>query len=246
MEEPVGISASAGGGAAYGVASVIRRAIGASKLAMKDLSLAVNAAFNLKQVNAQITATKDKIASLSQSSIDLKNTVTSNLSGSVDPSKYGDLADLMNAYKTQTANNSQFTAQEKQAKKLGLNSGLLAQLAASGPDAFDALNGASKGAVAKLNAQFKAYQSSATGGGLVVQNDVYGGQIRAQQAALKAETTKASALNNSVNKLAMAVAKVSGRPVQVLLDGKVVAHSVFSSGQFVGILNELTHHLDHA
>jgi hypothetical protein len=72
---------------------------------------------------------------------------------------------------------------------------------------------------------------------------VYGSQIAADQRLVTSLGSQAKNLENSIDKLVSVVAKVTGRPVQVTLDGKVLATAVFKSKAFDGVLDGITKQL---
>ncbi|MDQ1734604.1 MAG: hypothetical protein QOH56_855 [Pseudonocardiales bacterium] len=241
---PQGIIATAGGGAAYGIATVIKGQIGEAKTAMAELSKAVNEAFQLKGVQSQMTSIKTALTNLQTASNSLRSGVTSTLAGTVDPTKYTSVSDLIGAFSTGTANNQHFTASEHAASAKGANKSLLAQLAASGNSAgLDTLAGASKGEIAMLNKQFLAYQGSAGAGGLTASNDVYGAQIKADQARYAKLGEEAARDRALIAHSIAVIGKMTNKPVEVKLDGKVIGHAVISGGEFQGVLDNLTHQL---
>jgi hypothetical protein len=252
------ISATADGGAVYGIAGVIQSQVGQAANAMKYLSAAVNDAFKLdgvqdqiKVTQSQLANTKTALANLQTASNSLRSGVTSNLSGTVDPTKYTSISDLIGAYSSATANNQHFSASEHAASAKGANKSLLAQLVAAGNSAgLDTLANSSKGDIAMLNKQFLAYQGSANTGGLTASSDVYGAQIKADQARVVALTkqnaqqeARAAKLETvALSALAM-VGKVTGRPAKLVIDGKELGHVVFASNEFQGVIDNLTHQL---
>jgi hypothetical protein len=252
------ISATADGGAVYGIAGVIESQTGQAAQAMKYLSAAVNDAFKLdgvqdqiKVTQSQLANTKTALANLQTASNSLRSGVTSTLAGTVDPTKYTSIGDLISAYSTGTANNQHFAASEHAASAKGANKSLLAQLAAAGNSAgLDTLAGASKGDIALANKQFLEYQSSAGKGGVIASTDAFGSQIKADQARVAALTkqnaqqeARAAKLENVALATLAIVGKITNRPAKLVADGKEIGHVVIASNEFQGVLDNLTHQL---
>jgi hypothetical protein len=238
------ITITADGGFAYGFADIIKGNIGQARAATAELSQAVNDAFQLKGVQAKLAAVTAALKNLQQASDSLRSGVQTSLSGSVDVSKYADVGGLLSALGNQSGANSKFTSELNKLSKEGVDKNLLAKLAAAGPSAgLDTLAGATGAQIKQVNAAFGSYISSANTAGNYAATDVYGSQISADKRLVSSLTAQQKQIGNNIDKLVSVVAKITGRPVQVTLDGKVLATAVFKNKQFDGVLDGITKQL---
>lgn len=238
------LTVTADHGAAYAIAEVIRGNIPEVKRATAELSRAVNDAFQLKGVNAKLAGVQAELKQLTTDAVNLRASVEGTLSGSVDVTKYGDVGGLLDALGNQTGANSKFTSELNKLSKQGVNPMLLQKLAAAGPNAgLDTLAGASSAQIKQVNAAFGSYITSANAGGNAAYGDVFGSRIGADQKLVASLTSQQKAIGNNIDKLVSVVAKMTGRPVEIHLDGKVIASAVFKSKEFQGVLDGLTHAL---
>ncbi len=238
------LSVTAGAGAAYGIADVIKGQTGQARLAMKDLSIAVNDAFQLKGVRDQLAYAQSQLANFKQAQASMASTVAGNLSSGVDASKYADVGGLLSAYQNNTASNNRFATEEDALSRRGLNRGLLSELIGKGDSAgLATLFNASQSELAQVNKAYAGYQGSAQYAGSVAANGIYGSQVAAWQQTVTQLTARGNQLENAVDALVGAVGAMTNRPVQVTLDGKVIAHAVIGGKEFQGVFDSLRNKL---
>lgn len=236
---------TAGGGQAYGVASYIssqRSAAVRAMRAMRDLSAAVNDAFQLKGIQAKLAAARADLVAARSAAADLTSTVIGAAQGGINPAQYGDVTDLTGTYQNRAATVTQFSRQIAKLSKEGLTKSLLAQYAAAGPSAgLDALAAAAPTQVAQLNKAYAGYVSASGTAGHVASQDVFGARIAADQRAVSQYTAQSARTEQAMLRTLAALGQMLSRPAKVVADGKEFAHLVIESNEFQGVFDDLTH-----
>lgn len=235
----VPLTITAGGGQAYGLASYIKGQIGSARQATRELSAAVNDAFQLKGIQAKLAAAKAGLANLQTARTDLRGMATGALQG-VDPSQYGDAADLASVYQNKSVVAGQFAAEVRKLSAEHLTGSLLAQLAGKGPSAgLDALAAAGPGQIAQLNKAYAGYIGSTSTAGSVAANTVYNPGIAADQRAVSTYTAQSARAEAAMIRAVATVGQLLNRPVKVMIGNKEVAHAVIESSEFQGVFDDL-------
>jgi hypothetical protein len=240
----VPITVTAGGGQAYGIASYIKGQIGAARQATRELSAAVNDAFQLKGIQAKLAAARTDLAAARTDAANLRTSVVGSLQGSVTPSAYGDVGDLTSVYQNKAATAGQFAAELTKLSRAGLTKSLLAQYAAAGPSAgLDALAAASPTQISQLNKSYAGYVAASGTAGSVAAQDVYGARIAADQRAVATYTAQSARTEQAMLRALAALGQLLNRPAKVVANGKEFAHLVIESNEFQGVFDDLAHTL---
>lgn len=240
------IVATAGGGAAYGIANYIKGQIPSVRQATSLLAAAVNDAFQIKGIQNQIASIKTDLDNLRQAKAAFSGTVTSALTGQVDVTKYGDIGMLVGALSSGVGSNQKFTGQEKKLAAEHLPPGLIEALTANGPNAgLDTIAGLSANdpQLKQLSAQYQAFTASAARGGSVAGSILYDPRINADKARIAADNAKITRLAATVDKLVAALARETKQTVEIKAGTEVMARAVIKTHAFHGVIDGLTGHL---
>ena len=222
-----------------GVAEAIAGQTGPAAAAMRILSQAVNDAFDLRGIGTKITNAKAQLTSMQQ----YKGTVTQTLLGAFDPTKYGSMADLTAGVSGATAVNSAYSAElAKLHKEVKYNSPLgkfIDQLAAQGQTAtLQTLAGASTGDLARFAKTVGSYNASVSAGGEAAVVAHFGLSTTQQSKDVASLVNLQKSALQRVDDLVGAVSRLTGRPAQIVVDGKVIAHTVVEP-VVIHVLDEL-------
>jgi TP901 family phage tail tape measure protein len=162
----------------------------------------------LQGVESRLLSTQNTLANARQ----YRSDVIGALRGQFDPTMYGSAKDLIAGLSSATSKNNTYTRDIANARKAGLNAGLLNTLAASGDTAtLEALGSSSKSQIAQVNKAYSAYTSSLSAGGDAAEMAKYGKSIDDMSKQLAGFTT-------TVAKALGLLAKAANRPLE--LDGE--------------------------
>ena len=210
----------------------------------KDNAQLVALAKQRDKLTAQLTAATQRLASLRQASAQEAANVAGAVVGGfnvttagtfqVGSGTYGNAEAILANLSANVGQAQRFASQLAALRRRGLDTHLIRQLGEAGYQTAGAnvaaLAGASPALIAAINRQFAALGRAGTAAGATVANAVFGKQIAATQAVVKAigrqrtDTLKAmSRLEQRIDKLATALAN---RPVQLVANGRELAKVV--------------------
>ena len=212
-------------GGAVGIAQMIHYQTPAAVAAMRDLSLAVNAAFKLKGMTAELNAAQQKLGQLRDAAAGLRNDTTQALRAGLNPAQAGaDIKTIQAGLRGGRDSANAFTKKIDTLAGRGLNKDYLAELARNGQGAtLDALAAASRAQLAGVSRAYAQYETATARAGQVAGRDVYGGAIMAQHKQVDSLLVAQRRQEATIDRLVHAVRLLTHRPVQVKLDGKVLA-----------------------
>lgn len=70
---------------------------------------------------------------------------------------------------------------------------------------------------------------------------MYGSRIGADNKRITSLELRAKETNANFDRLVAAIARMTNRPVDIRVDGKVIARAVIGSGEFQGVIDNLGH-----
>jgi hypothetical protein len=226
--QPHDVTRTSHGGAVQGIVAGVRGEIPHATQAMRDLSKAMDDAFRLRSINTQLDQARTKLTQLKQAQGQLTSDTASALRQGFNPAQAGgSLAYILGSFSTQTASANKFRTEEHTLAAKGLDKSYLAELARNGQGAtLDALAHASAADISKVSAAYRAYEGSVAAAGRVAGSDVYGSAVAAQTKQVDKLTSALRAQYSRIDHLLQQVSRLANRPVQVTLDGKVIANVV--------------------
>lgn len=233
---------TAGGGAAYGIANYIKGSIPSVRQAAHELSVAVNDAFKLRGVQAEIAHAKASLTNLVQARSQFAGGVVDAQRNQVDVTKYGDAESMLSALRGGSANNANFIAEEKRLQALHVPSALIQALTKDGANpGLDTVAHANSADLRQIIAEYSRFTGSAQAAGSLAGNVAFGPQIAAQQHAIAAGERQQAQLLHAIDKIVAGLGRETKQPVTIKLDGEKIATVVIKSKAFAGEIDEITH-----
>jgi hypothetical protein len=233
---------TAGGGAAYGIANYIKGQIPSVKQATALLAAAVNDAFQITKVRADLAAVKTDLDNLRQAKAAFSGGVTSGLNGQLDLTKFGDIGMMTDAVASNRAAAAKFTGEVQQLGRDKLPPGLIEELtknsASAGLDTVSALAPNSP-QLRQLVAQYQANQAATMRAGSVAGSILYDPRINADKARAAADTARIGRLESNMVKLVGALGKETKQTVEIKVGSEVLARVMIKSHAFAGVIDSL-------
>ncbi len=113
---------------------------------------------------------------------------------------------------------------------------------ASGNSAdLDSAASGSRNEINSLNKAFAQFRTTSAIGGQSAGSAVYGSRIGADNKRITSLELRAKETNANFDRLVAAIARMTNRPVDIRVDGKVIARAVIGSGEFQGVIDNLGH-----
>ena len=211
-----------GKGGVTGIAQLIRSQIPGAGKAMADLSKALDKAFELKGVKADLADARAQLADMKS----YRSGLISTYSGSFDPTQYGTIAGLIGGLHGATSGNNSIAAEIKKLRGEHLNKNYLQKLISEGNTTTLALlAGGSAGDIAQVNKALGGYNASLgrIGNAGVVQK--FGESVNEQKRDINKLVGRVDRLTTRIDHFVDAAADLTHRPIEVDIDGKAVARA---------------------
>lgn len=199
----------------------------------RDLSAAMNATFKLKGMKAEVTSARATLADLIKTANQFGSDVTSSLRQGFNPTTLGTSSGgILAAINAQTKKATGVGSDVSALGKVGFNKDYISQLASSGGGAtLDALAGLASTSggrtqLAQISKAFASYQTATSLAGKVSENTVYGKAVRDQQKQVSQLVASEKSQQTRIDSLTRAIVRLTGRPVQLSLDGKIIERYV--------------------
>lgn len=234
------LRATAGNGAAWGIAQYVKGQIPSTVAAMRLLDSAVDSAFSLKGLRAKVAGYRTELDKLRDLQKSLASDVGGKLSEGADPSQFGSIQQYTAYLQAKAAQNNRYRAQvAKLDANRAIPDDLLAQFAAGGPGAIlDSFAGASRRDIAALVRASAGFDASVAGGRRQAAA-IYGPAIAKDTANLNRALAQSARTEAAMINATLKLAQILNKPVTIKLDGKTVATTKFVHDELQGVLNGL-------